>query len=243
MLDRLAAAIAVAGLAAVDLPPAPPASIDAVTVRMPAVRCAALPRPRMRVRLTVVSDRLPEAGAAIRHLVDAVWQREGLVFEWDERRPGESVNWDGVDVWILASHAPASRLDPAALGAVMFADGQPQRLLRLSFDATIAWVTRHMAGLFRASIEQDPQMTLADSRDLVLRAIGYAAAHEVGHYVLGSRDHASAGLMIAAFPEPVRLDATHLALDASSRETLRHRLAESAQCPEAGRGISRRAAQ
>jgi len=39
------------------------------------------------------------------------------------------------------------------------------------------------------------RMTVMELRTLLSRALGRALAHEIGHYLLGSKDHSAAGLM------------------------------------------------
>jgi hypothetical protein len=60
------------------------------------------------------------------------------------------------------------------------------------------------------------------------RALGRAAAHELGHYLLASREHSSHGLMRARFSaaELIRDDAAAFQLEDQARDTLTARLQE-----------------
>jgi hypothetical protein len=78
------------------------------------------------------------------------------------------------------------------LGAIAFIDGSPGRVLTVFVDAIVRLVAT--ARLMGATEAQWPVCI----RDQVLaRAIGRVIAHEIGHYVLGTRGHAATGLMRA----------------------------------------------
>lgn len=84
--------------------------------------------------------------------------------------------------------------DAAGIGWVAFVDGQPQPVLTVSLAAVSrllvsgTWSGRPFANLpARAA-------TL-----FMRRAVARAAAHELGHYLLRTKDHARRGLMRAVF--------------------------------------------
>ena len=68
-------------------------------------------------------------------------------------------------------------------------------------------------------------------RRLLPRALGRALAHELGHYLLGRREHSASGVMRAAFrPEDLADDGVgqRMALSAGDRLALRTRCADAA---------------
>ncbi|HXE84735.1 MAG TPA: hypothetical protein VN513_15520, partial [Gemmatimonadales bacterium] len=70
------------------------------------------------------------------------------------------------------------------------------------------------------------QRPLALRRELTARALGRAAAHELGHYLLTSREHTPRGLMRARFSSDdlVSDESAAFTLEASARLTVLARL-------------------
>jgi hypothetical protein len=194
--------------------------------------CSVLPRAAMRVRLTLNSPVVADAGPAIREIAGTTWAREGVELRWLDDAPGATPTWAGVDLWVMVRPEAASRQRHDALGAVLFGDGAPHPLIRVSTDAVIAWVHRDVAARFRTVERPFPTLTLGDSRQRVVQALGYVVAHEIGHVVLATRRHAREGLMAAAYERPSVLAAGPMALDATNRRRLAGRLARAAQCPD-----------
>jgi hypothetical protein len=193
--------------------------------------CEVLPRPQMRIRLSVLSTAFGDAAAAIQQAADEAWSPEGIAFEWLLGEPIDRDAWVGTNIWIVVQQASAARQDPAALGAVTFVDGQPRPLIRLSLDAAVRWVQRYANGLAKTRLHPLTTLAVGDTRALVLRAVGAAAAHELGHYVLASSGHARDGLMQAIYDRPEMLrEPSMLMLDGSNRTRLRARLARSTHC-------------
>jgi hypothetical protein len=198
-----------------------------------AADCQILPRAAMRVRLTLDSDHLVDAAPAIREITTTAWAREGLDLRWTDDAPGAVLTWEEVDLWVLIRPEAASRRNPRAMGAVLFAGDAPHPLIRVSTDAVIAWVRRDTAALFRTAARTADLLALGTARDLVVQATGYTVAHEIGHYVLASRTHAREGLMAAVYERPRALaTAAALSLDARSRGRLAERLARGAACTQ-----------
>jgi hypothetical protein len=190
--------------------------------------CQVLPRTEMVVRLTVNSPLITDGGAAIRRVASDIWAGEGIQIRWfdDAVRP----TWTGLDAWIFAAHQSVHATKPTALGSVQFGpDGRPGRLIRLSVDAVEAWVTAW--GATRYGIERAKHFRRAIAPEAVLsRALGFAAAHELGHFMLASKSHAPSGLMQAAYFRPTELSVRNAGLDAESRRRLQARLAAGSKC-------------
>lgn len=75
--------------------------------------------------------------------------------------------------------------DSASLGWIEFVDGRPGTVITVSTGAA--------AALLKASRWNGVPRTV--QRTFLIRAMGRAIAHELGHYLLASRDHAPHGLM------------------------------------------------
>ena len=75
--------------------------------------------------------------------------------------------------------------DSASLGWIEFVDGRPTGVMTVSTAAAVMLLKASrwngLAGIVR--------------RTFLERALGRAVAHELGHYLLASRDHAAHGLM------------------------------------------------
>jgi hypothetical protein len=199
--------------------------------------CHVLPRTEMVVRLTVNSPLITDQGAAIRQVVSEIWAGEGILIRWvaNSVKP----TWAGLDAWIVAGHQSVHASKPTALGAVQFgADGLPGRLLRLSVDAVETWVMTWGAAQHGVEHARHFRRTLAPEA-LLSRALGFAAAHELGHFMLASKSHASAGLMQASYWRPNELTLRYATLDADSRERLQVRLAAGSRCRVAADLVAR----
>ena len=153
----------------------------------------------------------------------SVWKRCGVEVlsyaEGLEPRPVTTVSL------ILSSGWPPA--DAAGgLGWIHF-DSNPAQtpapVLMVSLAATRALVE---AGDYRGiPVAQRP---LALQRELIARALGRAAAHELGHYLLASREHAARGLLRAQFrrDELVSREAAAFGLEVPERLMLAARLRE-----------------
>jgi hypothetical protein len=191
--------------------------------------CALLPRQEMRIRLTV-PDAYTQAGPTIKSIVSSTWEREGIRLSWREGTVQPDA-WSGVDVWIAAIPGMPVKREGGVLAELLFNAGTPRRLIRLSVDAVTAWVLPRSAWWLHTT----PGTLVRqgwDPSQRVPRALGRVAAHELGHFLLGSPAHAPAGLMRASYDRPGHLvdRSGTFTLDSSNRERLRERLVDSAQC-------------
>jgi hypothetical protein len=192
--------------------------------------CALLPRHEMRIRLTL-PDAHAQAAPAIKSIVSRTWEREGVRFSWREGTVPPDA-WSGVDVWIAAIRGMPVKREGGVLAELLFNAGTPRRLIRLSVDAVTAWVLPRRAWWLHTTPGTLVRLGW-DPGERVPRALGRAAAHELGHFLLGSPAHAASGLMRASYDRPGRLvdRSGAFTLDPSNRERLRERLLDSAQCP------------
>jgi hypothetical protein len=188
--------------------------------------CVTLPKPRMRVRLTVSSDRYVTTQPTIRAIIQTVWGREGITIDWIEEPQLQTM--DNVDAWIFAAHSLPIKDDLGALGAVYFKGGRPGPLVRLSIDSIAVWVRN----VYRPLQELPRELRRRREVDPVTRALGYVAAHELGHVWLGMPQHAGSGLMQQTYRSLQQLDndPAETSLDASSKLRLLARMSEATAC-------------
>jgi hypothetical protein len=156
-----------------------------------------LPVPVVHVALAVTPDRgLPPAveRAAIAEAA-AIWAPYGVAIAPVDR--SGSARAEGMVLTVIVATAGSSaRSDSAtALGAIDFAsDGTPGRVITVFLDRLVRFLndTRmndtSMAGRPRLLRER-----------ILARAIGRVIAHEVGHFVLRSKEHTRQGLMGAMY--------------------------------------------
>ena len=166
---------------------------------------------RVRVWLAVDSD-WRAAKPTIRAVVDDIWASAGLPIDWVD---------DGSRVDLLIAVMPQLQTKPGVLGKTIFRGDQPMPVALVSIEAVREWVDRYRTRLFNVLITA---ARVGDSA-LVARVLGYAAAHEMGHFVLATRSHASSGVMRATLRDSdVKAQPSSWVLDATNRERLRRRL-------------------
>jgi hypothetical protein len=168
----------------------------------------------LRVRLMVDPD-WRAAAPTIRAIVDDTWQSAGLRIEWVEAGAD-------ADLSIAVVHQLKAR--DGVFGGLMFHRDEPTPLAGVSIDAVRDWVDAYRMRLLRVS----NSTARGDDFALVARGLGYAAAHEMGHFVLDTRSHASSGVMRATFRDgDLQPRSSRVMLDARNRERLRQQLISS----------------
>jgi hypothetical protein len=193
--------------------------------------CATFPTSRLRVRLSLSESQVGDPRPVIRDVVSETWSRQGLSIDWVEDPPGSAPTWDGVDAWISLRHAPADRRQAKALGGAVFVDGVPSGLVFVSIDATRVWLHTEQARQLGLQAKDYPPLILGETSAALYATLGHVVAHEIGHVVLGTRDHGPHGLMKAAYDDVETLSRPEaLPLDGRNRARLFARLNASAAC-------------
>lgn len=232
LLTLLAEPLARFGAAA-----SPAAAADTLAGPVPAAVCQVLPRTQMRLRLSLFDegDRL-NADAISQHASE-IWRAEGLSFEWLPLDAPPS--WTNLDVWVQIRRGPVVGAE-SSIGAVRFQGQVPSKLIQVSIENTAKRVVANLSARWRIELGAFFSLEVADSRQVLERALGYAVAHELGHYVLATKDHAGSGLMRQSFDPaadlaPASKDAT---LDPKNRDRLRQRIDLAGQCQAAAPAVS-----
>ena len=117
---------------------------------LPAGVCQVLPRPVMRLRLSIFDegDRL-NADAISQHAAQ-IWHAEGLSFEWLPLDNPPS--WTNLDAWVQVRRGPVVGAE-SSIGAVRFKGDVPSKLIQVS----IANTTRRVVTNLSARLRIDPQ--------------------------------------------------------------------------------------
>jgi hypothetical protein len=183
--------------------------------------CASIPRPVMEARLTISDGTFADASSVVKRMVEAAWVREGVRFDWQDGQPTGRP-----DLWIAVVRGRRTVDD--VLGEAVVGD-QAAFVVRVYLEGVEDWVRRAEERRFQTATLL---RGLGNAAHLVPRAIGLVAAHEVGHVLLGTRQHASGGLMAGTYTDVHRLltSATVLGLDAGNRQRLGLRLRQGVSC-------------
>ena len=161
----------------------------------------------------------------------AIWRNAGVRLVWtivDEKggSPRALPSGAAPDVLrVLIDDDPGTTLDiGVAIGWVNFYDDEPHPEIHLSYLNAVT-------GLARACPPGAlGRMMRSELDEVVAIGLGRALAHELGHYLLGSKVHSGKGLMHADW-SPTELfgaDRPFLGLDAVQREALASKLVTSA---------------
>jgi hypothetical protein len=149
----------------------------------PAANAAPLPE-RPIVRVVVQRETLAIDGPMIADIVRNardIWRPYAdITFEIDGDRLLASRS-----LRLVITDRTSTLSGGASLGWIEFVDGGPSNVITVSAAAATA--------LLRASRWSGLPKTV--QRTFLVRAMARAIAHELGHYLLASRDHASRGLM------------------------------------------------
>lgn len=144
------------------------------------------PELTLHVRLTVANDLPSSARATLTQEAEAIWRREGVRLRWFS-----PVN----------QQTPSGFVLPVLVGRLLGSAGEGDvwpvgRLLpdQSGDRIAVASITAAQRVIAAAGHEMEPQGIGARRLGLVL---GRAVAHEIGHYLLGTRSHARHGLMRA----------------------------------------------
>jgi hypothetical protein len=136
--------------------------------------------------------------------VEGLWERYGLSLCWGEGTKG-CVGWQvRLRVLVAEDLPPSGEITVGAkpiVGRIIFDADGPGTDIALSVRTARALAAR--ARLGGRPLGGWPTTTV---EHFVPRVVGRALAHEVGHYVLGSRSHTRTGLMAGSFrPDDVTL--------------------------------------
>jgi hypothetical protein len=105
-------------------------------------------------------------------------------------------------------------------------DGAPGQVLSLFYDAAV-----QLIAAARLPDESGWHWTIPYQHDLLGRVLGRALAHEIGHYLLRSREHSALGLMRAQHPVTELLSDDRRRFGLMPEQVRRLRQAAAAEAP------------
>lgn len=198
--------------------------------------CAVLPRPVLRVRIVIEPGLPQDLRAEVEATVSAVWRREGLSLIWLPEAPAGAAD-PTTNFWLRISSRLLGdpRQDEPVLGLVRFAGDIPRPEVLVSFEAVREWMRGERARRFRVlffGMSQLNSLEFGGFDVLARRAVAYVAAHEIGHFVLGTKSHDRSGLMQRDLVARslTRRESPDFALSAESRRRLTDRLELGVAC-------------
>jgi hypothetical protein len=168
----------------------------------------------MVVNVTAATDISRSLVTATLHEADAVWRAAGFRFIW-ERTPALSPT-TALRVVIGGGASPASSTVPLAwIGFTE--DGAPTSMIYVSHANAVSYLENS-----RETVGLTATMTVLQRETYLARAMGRALAHEIGHFLSGSRLHTAKGLMMASHSsiEFFMIDRSGFRIDASERRQM-----------------------
>ncbi len=221
-MDTVRTTSIIAVLSASFVAAAPRASASAVTPCSIAIDLGA----------AVPLDWSDAAHRDFRREATGVWASEGVRFCWRGDGPCSPV-WATLYVRVVREAPVAPDATPGhALGWMGFSERSgPGSLVLLSERWVVQLLGRAERGA--RALAELPGMV----RRLLPRALGRALAHELGHYLLGRREHSASGVMRAAFrPEDLADEGAgqRMGLSTRDRQALRARCSPSESHAGAG---------
>ena len=147
---------------------------------------------RLRVALLQSSVLSAAASRAMQDEVARIWQPYDVTFDWCDMDPADNVPPETLAVSVRAGGLDASL--PPVGGVVVFATPvRPVTLIRLQIATGRVFAAARVGG---RPLGQWPPVVREPYIGL---ALGRVLAHEIGHYVLATRQHTETGLMRPAF--------------------------------------------
>jgi hypothetical protein len=127
--------------------------------------------------------------------VERTWAPYGVTFCWLESAEG----CEGVQIRVRVLIAddlpgPDTADRPRPVGRILFEGSNPGSEISLSVTGA-----RHLVARARLCGRSVASLPEAVALRLLPRVLGRALAHEIGHYLLGSREHTRSGLMASGF--------------------------------------------
>ena len=147
------------------------------------------PPRHLRVDITVQGVPEPPAvvAAAIAEAAD-IW----AAYDVDIRMSDASDGAPARTVSLVVTLAPVKqRKETGTLGSIVFSGDAPEPVIQLYPEAASALIAAV------ASSRRDNTWPAAPGDRVLARVLGRALAHEVGHFLLRSKSHSTAGLMRA----------------------------------------------
>jgi len=206
-------------------------SLAAIAASLASAAPAASSLPPVVVTVRVTTDVTPSLVDNTLEEAAAIWRQGGFSVVW-RRSAGASPSEGpplahgcdpmaafGVVIGDERGHGPAHVLP---LGWISFDDAGPAPEVYVSYRNAVEFLEDS-----RAVVGRVAEMPIAEREIFLGRAMGRALAHEIGHYLLGSKRHTPRGLMQATHTASSFFDRlpTDFRIDAEQRQQIAARIA------------------
>jgi hypothetical protein len=177
--------------------------------------------PPLRVTYAVARTVSPTLVKKMLSEADALWRPAGITFAWEPFEDGRPAATLLITVEDFREPSPEGTL---RLGWLLFDSNGPARVLHVSYAnaSTLLEESSEVVG-------NPNRMPISERETYLGRAMGRALAHELGHYLLGTKTHSATGLMRGTLSaetlfSPIR---ARLEVPRAIRESVLARLSES----------------
>jgi hypothetical protein len=157
---------------------------------------------------------------------NAIWNAAGVTFVWRRVSPHAAARMDQVPAAtalriVIGTARGIGRENRIPLGWIQFDDDGPAREIYVSYRNAVEYLNGSEAVIGIAS-----RMTILEREVYLSRAMGRALAHELGHYLLASKEHTRRGLMQATHTASDFFDTQRrgFGIDAAQRQSVAARL-------------------
>jgi hypothetical protein len=168
-----------------------PIAASLVSVLLYSSAITAAPWPRIKVDIVFSGRPMPRLleATAVKEAT-LIWAQYGV--DLIATNPDTPCRDGAIAIAVVLVDHPESPVPDSALGSIVFVEGGPGSQILMYPNAIVALVST--ATVLERSEPEWPTML----RHVVLgRVLGRALAHEIGHFLLRSRDHSTIGLMRA----------------------------------------------
>ena len=184
------------------------------------------PLPPLVVTVTDMTEMPARLVPRVLEEATAIWNTAGVTFVWRRVSPQAAARMDQVPAAtalriVFGTARGVGTENGIPLGWIRFDDDEPTREIYVSYRNAVEYLNGS-----EAVVGLPSQMTMLE-RDIYLsRAMGRALAHELGHYLLASKEHTRGGLMRATHSASDFFDAQRraFAIDAAQRQSVATRL-------------------
>jgi len=184
------------------------------------------PLPPLVVTVAEMTEMPPRLVPRVLEEANAIWNAAGVTFVWRRVSPQAAARMDQVPSptalrIVIGTARGIGRENRIPLGWIQFDDDGPAREIYVSYRNAVQYLTDSEAQVGIAT-----QMTVLEREVYLSRAMGRALAHELGHYLLASKEHTRRGLMQATHTASDFFDTQRraFAIDAAQRQSVAARL-------------------
>jgi hypothetical protein len=161
-----------------------------------AAASTASPLPPLVITVTETTEMPPRLMPRVLDEAAAIWNTVGVSFVWRRMTPHAAARMDQVPATttslriVIGTARGTGRENRIPLGWIQFDEDGPAREVYVSYRNAVEYLNGSEGVVGIVS-----RMTMLEREVYLARAMGRALAHELGHYLLASKEHTRRGLM------------------------------------------------